>query len=326
MVTKGLAKADLSLARCWEGHANAMTLIDGVGNDAQKRRWFAGVLEAGEVWSCWSGEPQTLAPGQAARFGTTVERVSGGYVVNGTKVFTTGADSINHAILLVSPAGPGAARHGTGNADALLMLVCDLPNPARAVRTRAGGIRSACAPPRAISPISTICSFRTRTRSVRAGAFFAGHWQTRFTPQYAASFLGAAEAAYDYALTVLATPDRRVDPYVQHHVGHMAIAIETAHLWLHRVARLWTGGEFEAAWLAAARVRYLVEQLAEDVVRRCMRACGARSLIRPSPVERIYRDLGFYVRHDSDDQVLATIGRAVLGEETDVSFFRPVST
>ena len=25
MVTKGLAKADLSLARCWEGHANAMT-------------------------------------------------------------------------------------------------------------------------------------------------------------------------------------------------------------------------------------------------------------------------------------------------------------
>jgi alkylation response protein AidB-like acyl-CoA dehydrogenase len=104
----------------------------------------------------------------------------------------------------------------------------------------------------------------------------------------------------------------------------MAIAIETAHLWLHRVARLWTGGEVEAARLAAARARYFVEHLAEDVVRHCTRACGARSLIRPSPVERIYRDLGFYVRHDSDDQVLATIGRAVLGEETDVSFFRSV--
>ena len=111
---------------------------------------------------------------------------------------------------------------------------------------------------------------------------------------------------------------------VLHHVGHMAIAIETAHLWLHRVARLWTGGEFEAARLAAARVRYLVEQLAEDVVRRCMRACGARSLIRPSPVERIYRDLGFYLRHDSDDQVLSTIGRDVLGDPADISFFRAV--
>ena len=34
MVTKGLAKADLALARCWEGHANAMTLIDGAGNES----------------------------------------------------------------------------------------------------------------------------------------------------------------------------------------------------------------------------------------------------------------------------------------------------
>ncbi|HXW24566.1 MAG TPA: hypothetical protein VEK73_07460, partial [Xanthobacteraceae bacterium] len=55
---------------------------------------------------------------------------------------------------------------------------------------------------------------------------------------------------------------------------------------------------------------------------RCIRACGARSLIKPSPIERIYRDLGFYVRHDSDDQVLATIGRGVLGEGADTSFFR----
>ena len=154
------------------------------------------------------------------------------------------------------------------------------------------------------------------------GAFFANHWQTRFTPHYAASFLGAAEAAFDYALSMLSAPDRRADPYVQHRVGHMAIAIETAHLWLHRVARLWTRGEDEAARLAGARARYLIEHLAEEIVSNCMRACGARSLIKPSPIERIYRDLGFYLRHDSDDQVLATIGRAVLGEKMDVSFFR----
>jgi alkylation response protein AidB-like acyl-CoA dehydrogenase len=321
MMTKELAKADLSLARCWEGHGNAMTLIDGVGTDAQKQRWFGGVLGAGEVWSCWSGEPQTRVPGQAARFGTTVERVNGGYVVNGTKVFTTGGGGVNHAILLVSTAGPGAARHGTGNADELLMLVCDLPNPQVRFDARwwdPVGMRATA---------SHLAHFDhlyipDENQLGPGGAFFAGKWQTRFTPQYAASFLGAAEAAYDYALTVLSAPDRRADPYVQHHAGHMAIAIEAAHLWLYRVARLWTGGEVEAAQLAAARVRYAVEHLAEDVVGHCMRACGARSLIRPSPVERIYRDLGFYFRHDSDDQVLATIGRSVLGEETDVSFFR----
>jgi alkylation response protein AidB-like acyl-CoA dehydrogenase len=321
MVTKGLAKADLSLARCWEGHVNAMTLIDGVGNDVQKRRWFNGVLESGDIWSCWSGEPQTLVPGQTARFGTTVERVNGGYLVNGTKVFATGGSGVTRTILFVSTAGPGAARHGTGTADALLMLVCDLPN--HGVRFDARwwdpvGMRATA---------SHLARFENvfipdENQIGAGGAFFANQWQTRFTPHYAASFLGAAEAAFDYALNVLSAPDRRADPYVQHRIGQMAIAIETAHLWLHRVARLWTGGESEAARLAGARARYIVEHLAEDVVGHCMRACGARSLIKPSPVERIYRDLGFYLRHDSDDQVLATIGRAVLGEEIDVSFFR----
>jgi alkylation response protein AidB-like acyl-CoA dehydrogenase len=66
-----------------------------------------------------------------------------------------------------------------------------------------------------------------------------------------------------------------------------------------------------------------VEHLAEQSVHHCIRACGARSLIRPSPVERILRDLTFYLRHDNDDHVLATIGREVLGERHDASFYKP---
>ena len=46
-------------------------------------------------------------------------------------------------------------------------------------------------------------------------------------------------------------------------------------------------------------------------------------LIRPSPLERIYRDLSFYVLHDNADQVLATIGREILGQPHDASFFNP---
>jgi hypothetical protein len=44
-------------------------------------------------------------------------------------------------------------------------------------------------------------------------------------------------------------------------------------------------------------------------------------LLRPSPLERIYRDLSFYVRHDNADHILATIGRGLLGEPHDRSFF-----
>src|SRR5712691_12908409 len=61
MMTKEIARADLSLARCWEGHANSLVLLDGMANESQKKRWFAGVVERGEKWVAWSGEPQSPA-------------------------------------------------------------------------------------------------------------------------------------------------------------------------------------------------------------------------------------------------------------------------
>jgi len=42
-------------------------------------------------------------------------------------------------------------------------------------------------------------------------------------------------------------------------------------------------------------------------------------------VERIYRDLSLYVRHDNADHVLATVGKQLLGNAHDQSFFNDVS-
>jgi alkylation response protein AidB-like acyl-CoA dehydrogenase len=157
----------------------------------------------------------------------------------------------------------------------------------------------------------------------KPGSYLLEQWQTAFVPHYAASFLGAAEAAYDYAVKYVKHQNKVSDPYIQHRIGSMGVNVDTAHLWLHHVAGLWDRGHREAAALAGVRVRHLVEHLAEESVHHCIRACGARSLVRPSPVERILRDLTFYLRHDNDDHVLATIGREVLGERHDVSFYKP---
>ena len=67
MLTKLIAKADLSLARCWEGHTNSLVLIDALGTPQQKQRWFSGVVERGEIWVGWSGEPSAPKPGERAR-------------------------------------------------------------------------------------------------------------------------------------------------------------------------------------------------------------------------------------------------------------------
>jgi alkylation response protein AidB-like acyl-CoA dehydrogenase len=155
------------------------------------------------------------------------------------------------------------------------------------------------------------------------GQYLLEGWQTRFIPHYAASFLGAAEAAYEHTREYLVSQRRAEDPYAQHRLARMAIAVETANLWLRHVGGLWDAGARAEAETAGSRARWLIEQLATETVEHAVHACGARSLVRPSPIERILRDLSLYVRHDNDDQILATVGRDLLGLAHDRSFYKP---
>ncbi len=322
LMTKQLAKADLSLGRCWEGHTNSVVLIDALASERQRARWFDGIVRDGATWVAWSGEPQARKPGETVRFGTSITAVDGGWVLDGTKAFATSATGADWAILLVNTAGPGGARHADGPAEGLLLLACDLSDPAITVDDSWWdpiGMRAT-----ASHVVRFDQAFLPEENLIgEPGAYLHQGWQSAFIPHYAASFLGGAEGAYDYALEYLLRQDRSTDPYVQHRVGSMAVNIDTAHLWLSHVARLWDGGHRQEAQRAGNRARHLHEHLALDTVEHCVRACGARSLVRPSPVERILRDLTFYTRHDNDDHVLATIGRAALGHTHDSSFFKP---
>jgi len=321
MMTRELAKADLSLARCWEGHVNSLVLLDGLATEDQKVRWFDGVVKRGDKWVAWSGEPQAPAPGETARFGTTVEAAPGGFIVDGTKVFSTSAGGAQWAILLVNRSGPGGARHAV-SPDDVLMMACDLSDD------------SVSFDPSWWNPIGMRATVSHLARFQRTfiprenvigqpGQYLSEGWQTCFTPHYAASFLGAAEAAHHFTIEFLGQQRKRDDPFVQQHVGQMAVNVETGYLWLRHVARLWESRDYDAAKLAGSRARWLIETLAEDTVKHGIRACGARSMNRPSALERIYRDLSFYVRHDNADHILATIGRSVLGCPFDQSFFNP---
>jgi alkylation response protein AidB-like acyl-CoA dehydrogenase len=321
LMTKQLAAADLSLARCWEGHTNSLVLIDALGTDAQKARWFAGIVDRGEKWVAWSGEPRAPKPGEKQRFGTTVQRKGNGWVVNGTKVFATSATGADWAILLVDPAGPGGARNAESESG-VLMLACELDDPSITVDG------SWWDPIGMRATVSHLIRFDhtyipDSHRIGEPGDYLRQEWQTVFIPHYAASFLGAAEAVYGYTLEYVARQRKNLDPYVQQRVGAMAVAVETGQLWLRHVADLWDSGDRREARIAGSRARHLVEHLALEAVDHCVRACGARSLVKPSPVERIQRDLTFYVRHDNDDHILATIGRAALGEPYDPSFYKP---
>lgn len=323
MMTAELAKVDLSLARCWEGHANGLMLVDALGDDTQRAQWFEGVVERGERWVVWSGEPQAPKPGEVRRFGTTLTRTDDGWIIDGKKAFATSAIGADWAILMVNPAGPGGARHLGGSDHSLLMLACQLTHPSITVDAswwNPIGMRATASHVVRFdhTPIPDAWSIG------EPGAFLAGGWNATLLPHYAASFLGAAEGAYHYALEYLQRQAKGEDPYVQQRVGQMAVDIRTGHLWLSHVAALWDSDQREPAQLAGSQARQLIEYLSLATVDNTIRSCGARCLIRPSPVERILRDLTLYVRHDNNDHILATLGRVALGLVHDASFLQAV--
>jgi alkylation response protein AidB-like acyl-CoA dehydrogenase len=322
LMTKALARADMSLARCWEGHVNSQVLISALGTEEQKARWFEGIVRRGDIWVAWSGEPQSRVPGQKSSFGTHLRKVTGGYVLSGTKAYATSAGHARRAILLVNAEGPGGARHASGSSDQLLLLACDLADPGV---TFDGSWWHPIGMRATVSYLVRFDDVFITSEDVigRPGQYLEEAWQARFSPHYAATFLGGAEAAYEYALASIKNQQREDDPYVAHRVAQMSLNLETADLWLKHVAGLWDANRFDEAKAASIRARYLVENLATQVLEHCVRACGARSLVKPSPVERIHRDLSIYVRHDNIDHILATIGNQLLGNEHDGSFFNP---
>ena len=319
-MTTAVAMGDMSTARCFEGHNNALLLIDNIGTDEQKERWFKGVVQDGNIWSAWSGEPQAKVPGQKKSFGTHVIASDEGYLINGSKVFCSSASGATHAILLVNLEGPGGARHSTSSKDSVIMLGCDLSHPGISYNNSwwnpmgmRGSVSYLVEFDNVFIPKSDLIGY--------SGQFLTEEWQTRFTPQYAATFLGGAKAAHEYTKKYVHSQKKADDPYIHHRLGRMAININTAELWLDHVAKLWENGEVEEAKAAGIMTRYTIEQLATETVDHAIHACGARALVNATPLERIYRDLSFYVRHDNDDHLLATIGKSVLGEAHDISFF-----
>lgn len=325
-MTREIAKVDLSFARCWEGHNNALMVLNGLATQSQKQRWFSELHETDVCWAAWSGEPQTMVPGQKAKVGTHLQRVSDGYVLTGNKLFATSAPGASHALLLVSLAGPGGAREASDGGRSVLLLACNL-------RDASVSFDDSWWDP--IGMRSTV-SYKVEFNDTfipdsdcigEVGAYISEGYQTMFTPHYAASFIGAAEGAFEFALEYIKSQGKQSDPYVQQHVARMHMNIDTVDLWLQRVAECGhtvdkSPDARTSAQSDASKIRYLSELLAEDCVKRCIKVCGARSLNKPSRLERAYRDLSMYVLHDNADHVLATIGRGILGLPTDEAFFR----
>ena len=223
---------------------------------------------------------------------------------------------------LVNTHGPGGARHSSA-ADGLLLLACDLTDPS--VRFDESwwdpiGMRGT---------VSYLVRFDQtfipeENQIGQPGQYLQRGLAGAVQPPLRRNFSGRGGGRLRIRTRLHSRPrTRRVIP-----------TCSTGSRPWHSTWRVPTSGYAESPTCgrqaarprrdrrATARVT-CSKQWATDTVQQALHACGARGLIRPSPLERIYRDLSFYVLHDNSDQVLATIGREILGQAHDASFFNP---
>lgn len=313
-ILKALGRGDLSVARIYEGHVNALFLIHLFGNNAQRQRAAADARD-GRLFAVWNTEGSDgvrLTPRPPAAGSPN----HAGYHLEGSKLFTSGSLSIDRA--LISGALPD------GGWQLCLVPIDALDLEADSSAWRPLGMRAS---------VSHRVDFSGITVPAEAligapGDYHRQPWLSGGAIRFAAAQLGAAEALFDALRQELRSRDRAGDPFQRVRAGEAAIAVRSGDLWLRDAAAVLDAipAAFRAAPAAdeatTARVvahanltRMAIETACLRTLELVERSIGMRGLLRPHPVERIGRDLRLYLRQPAPDSALATAGAYVLGEE-----------
>lgn len=311
MLLKQIGRGNLAVGRVYEGHVNALQLIQTFGTPEQIADYASDARDRHKIFGVWNAE---------AEDGVTVQPLEGGrYRLNGAKTFCSGSGFVDRPFVN----GPLA--------DAPWQM-CIVPMEAVATVSdptwwQPSGMRATASFKVDFSGVELDASALIG----KPGDYFRQPWLTAGVIRFAAVQLGGAEALFDATRQYLRDLKRTADPYQQERLGRMAIALENGNLWLRGAATciqtyapLFGGDPNRATDPAAAdrlvaytnMVRTAIEQICMDVMQLCQRSVGTRGLLPPHPMERIIRDLTLYLRQPVFDAALATVGQYALSQTT----------
>jgi alkylation response protein AidB-like acyl-CoA dehydrogenase len=290
-----VGRASLPLGRLYEGHVNALRLVQRHGAAAQAEA-AARDAAAGLLFAVWN----TDAPGEPPL------AIRGDGRLAGRKVLCSGAGFAGRALVTARP-------EATPEAPPRMLLVPLTPGEradlsgwtAQGMRASATGAVDftglALTPDMAIGVPGDY---------LRQPDFSAGAWR------FAAVQCGGLEAVLGALREHLRRTNRGGDPHQAARLGQAALAAETARLWVDSAA---LRAEAEPAAADAATyanlARTAVERAALDVLELAQRSVGLGAFLRPNPLERLCRDLATYLRQPAPDRALGVAAADILAAE-----------
>lgn len=304
---KQLGRGNLAVGRIYEGHVNALQLIQTFGTKEQVEAYASDARDRHKIFGVWNAE---------AEDGVKIYPLANGcYRLEGSKTFCSGSGFVER------PFASGTLPDGSWQ-------MCIVP--IEQVRTvsdptwwQPSGMRATAS----FKVDFTGVELDEESLIGRPGDYFRQPWLTAGVIRFAAVQLGGAESLFDATRHYLQTLARTSDPYQQERLGRMAIAIESGNHWLRQSAAFvkayaptFAGDPHQSHDQAdklvsyANMVRTAIEQVCMDVIQLCERSVGTRGLLPPHPLERIIRDLTLYLRQPVFDAALANVGQYALAQ------------
>ncbi len=310
MLLKLIGRGNLAVGRVYEGHVNALQLIQTFGTTEQIQAYASDALARQKIFGVWNAEASDgvkIIPLSSAK-----------YRLEGSKTFCSGAGYVER------PFVNGVLPDGSWQ-------MCIVPMDEVATVSDANwwqpmGMRATASYKIDFSGVELDESALIG----KPGDYYRQPWLSAGVIRFAAVQLGGAEALFDETRKYLQKLDYTNDPYQKERIGKMAIAIHSGNLWLRGASDIVAGyapifGGYptlpnpKADQLVAYTnmVRTAIEQICIDVMQHCERCVGTRGLLPPSPIERIIRDLTLYLRQPAFDVALSSVGQYALTETTE---------
>jgi alkylation response protein AidB-like acyl-CoA dehydrogenase len=301
-----IGRGNLAVGRLFEGHVNALLLVQRFGTPAQVLKYAADARE-GHLFGVWNTEN----PANGVRLELLAD---GCYRLHGAKTFASGAGHITRPVLTGALVGKKGWQ--------MVVLPADQHRPTldrsfwQPLGMRATASFQASVERLEVSPACLLG---------KPNDYYQQPWFGGGAARFAAVQLGGAAAVLDETRRFLRRLGRTDDPYQRQRLGEMLTLHTTGQLWLQGAAThaalpaqpgaLLPATQADSTVTYANLMRSATEEICLQTLRLAERSVGARGLLQPEPFERLHRDLTHYLRQPAPDAVIADAGRFALGSD-----------
>ena len=299
LVVEELSRACAGVAVSYAGTALGASAILQYGSEEQKQKYLPDIAAGKRLAAFGLTEP--TAGSDAAAIRTTAEKVSGGYVLNGTKQFiTNGGEAEIYTIIALTDKSKGPRGASA------FVVEKDTQGFTFGKKEKKMGIRASSTR----ELIFRDCFISEENLLGREGMGFVMTMRIldKSRPGIGAQAVGIAqgalEAAVDYTSQRIQFGHPIISlPVVQDKLADMATQVEAARLLVYGVARTIDSGAKDITE-EASMAKVFASDVAMKVTVDAVQVCGGAGYMRDYPLEKMMRDAKITQIYEGSNEVL----------------------